>query len=183
MSRRHKPAIHPSEYLIPASDSKGHAVLYQFRAPEDWGRRMEELVLSRKFPFGTPSDIMRWCWFEGMSRLTQLEPECTDLAQITAAIRVVRDAEEQQRFVHLFDRTQRVIDTAIAESDEGTARQLVADLRYQFERMPDGTIRDRYLKKLEQWNWLLSGEKGVAPVSLAPPKRVRRPKVQHEDEE
>jgi len=182
MSKKRKPVLHPSEYLVPASDSKGHATLYQFRAPEDWGRRMEEVVLSRMFPFGTPSDILRWCWHEGMAMLASIKPECTNLGQITAAIRVVRDAEDQQRFTQLFDRAQKVIDSAVGDGDESTARQLVADLRYQFEQMPDGAMRDRYLKKLDTWKWLLSESKGVAPSELKPPKRVRRPKVHEEGE-
>lgn len=181
MAKKRKPALHPSEYLIPASDSRGHSAMYQFRAPEEWGRRMEELVISRRFPFGSPSDILRWCWFEGMNQLAHLEPECTDLSQVTAALRVVRDVEDQQRFASLFDRVTKIVDKATGEKDEATARQLIADLRYQFELMPDGRMREKYLERLKKYDWLLNVA-GVAPAELAPPKKARRPKFQLEDE-
>jgi len=177
-----KAASHPSEYLIPAKDSKGHAELYHFRAPDDWGRRMEEIVISHRFPFSTPSDIMRWCVYVGLDQLARIQPEITDLSQIVAASRVVRDVEDRQRFLDLFRRVATVIDQAVEDKDEGTARQLLADLRFEFEKMPPGPSRDRYLERLQKWDWLLSKAKPASPLDLAPAPKIRRPKRQSEDE-
>src|SRR5678815_3573168 len=57
------------EYLIAAADSKGHSQRLYCRVPPMVGRLVQQVYESRRFPFRTMGDLVRWCVVNNCKRL------------------------------------------------------------------------------------------------------------------
>jgi hypothetical protein len=61
------------EFIIPASDDKGHSARVNVRIPVTFEREIAVIVRSGLFPFQEESDLVRWCLAEGLRALTRME--------------------------------------------------------------------------------------------------------------
>lgn len=141
------------------------------RVPPSMHRSVELLVGSRKFPFKTVGDLVRWCVHTGVARLEAMEGVNSVTAQTDAMMVVLRDEEFQRQYVAIFNNLQRSVDTHMADNALPEARRIVGQMRGHIERMPDGYWRDKYLKELDQrfGSLMKSAPKvGLGPRALRP---------------
>lgn len=162
-ARRRKVADYdPSEFFVPSSDEKGHNDQFRFRSLRAFTRRMNEVLASKKFPFTTATDVMRYCMWIGLKRLDHLEPVSTIQGQINLVRELLMEAEFQQTFADTFVEAERVINRYLEQDDRGAARNLVGRMLNQIKRMPGETNwQAKYEKRLQdKFGWILRAGEG-----------------------
>lgn len=141
------------DYLIPAQDAKGHHIRLYCRAPPTIGRIVADVHASRKYPFRTMGDLVRWCIVHGAKRLAAGAGVPSVIAISDAMTAMLVDEEFQLAFLDFFQHLHRVIDNFIAAGSPGEARRVAAKCRAQIESMPDTQAywkqryRDELLKR------------------------------------
>jgi hypothetical protein len=136
------------EYIIPAQDAKGHNVRLYCRAMPSVGRLVADVHASKKYPFRTMGDIIRWCVVNGAKRLAAGKGVPSVIAQVDAMIAVLQEDEFQLQFMEFFNLQRRVVDHYLEAKAAGEARRVVARSRAQIEAMEDGYWKTRYKEEL-----------------------------------
>ena len=112
-------------------------------------RQVSEIVSSKRFPFRTEGDVVRWSIWRGIRELERLEPYLPSVtAQVDAVMEVLRQEEFQQDFQKLFDRLSNVVSQHMGQGATGEARRTLAMVIAHVERMPSGYWQERYKKEL-----------------------------------
>lgn len=141
----------PAEFFVESTDHQGHNDQYRFRAPKGYNRRMDEIIASKKFPFVTSSDILRYCLHIGLRRLDRMEASSTVQQQLEVMRQIMAEARFQQEFVDTYKALEKVIERHLEQDDRGAARNVVSRILHQIRRMPDETNwRKRYEDELMQ---------------------------------
>lgn len=139
--RRHD----PGEFLIPASDAKGHSERQWLRVQPGHDRMMDMLIASKKFPFRTKGDFMRWAVWTGFQVLEHMEPDLPSVTrQVDVIIGMVRDDEFRKEFEDTFKSIGERIALHMSEGREGEAKSLIAGMQAAIGQMPETGWRDRY---------------------------------------
>lgn len=60
-----------SEYMVPATDSRGHSVSLNTSVPPEMKRSLDVILGSQKFPFRTLADLVRYCVSTGSVALAK----------------------------------------------------------------------------------------------------------------
>lgn len=136
------------QYLIPAHDQKGHSSRVQFRLMPAHQRILQDVVSSKKFPFRTVGDLMRYCVTSRAAELAKEEGIRSVQAQANAMIAALQDEEFQIQFQEHFTLLRRVTDHYIEAKAPQEARRVVAQARMHIEAMPDDYWKQRYEKEL-----------------------------------
>jgi hypothetical protein len=148
------------DYIIPAQDVKGHSIRLYCRAAPTVARLIGEIIGSKKYPFRTQGDLIRWCIVHGAKRLAagqQIAPGV--LMHIDAANAVLAEEEYQLAFREFFNRLRAVVDQFLEQHAKGEARRVVSFARGHISQMPEGYWRERYLKELlDRYGELLDAE-------------------------
>lgn len=158
----------PADFIIPARDTKGESVRMWNRIQPGHDRAISIIVNSKKFPFKTPGDIVRWCLHTGLKTLEKMEPDIPSVTQqVEIMLSVLRDEEFHQEFQQFLSHATHVVNRHVAEGADGEARRLVARLKSDIEKMPDGHWKTRYTKTVQtQFGHILANKS--ARVSLVP---------------
>lgn len=136
------------DYIVPAQDAKGHHVRLYCRAMPAIGRLVADVHASRKYPFRTMGDLIRWSIVTGSKRLASGAQIPSVINHVDAMIAVLQDEEFQLQFMEFFKILERVTGHYIKDKAAGEARRVVAAARAQIESMPDGYWKDRYRGEL-----------------------------------
>lgn len=84
----------PDEFIIPATDEDGVSERCQFRCSPRLHAWMDDIVLSKKFPFRREGDLMRYGLYLACWTLTRLEPGVSSMqSYVDAANAMVRREE------------------------------------------------------------------------------------------
>lgn len=145
--------IPSSEFIVPTQDAKGHSARIGCRIPPQMLHQIEKIINSRKFPWDTNSDFMRWCIFRGQNEAGDiLDDDRIDntRAQINAMINILREEEEMATFNTVIDRTERVVSGMLAQGNHTPAKKLVKELLAQIEEISDAYWRRRYKTEVER---------------------------------
>lgn len=149
-------SVNERDYIIPAQDAKGHHIRLYCRAQPAVGRLVADVHASRKYPFRTVGDLVRWCVVVGVKRLATGGGINSVMAHADAMIEIARDEEFQMQFLEAFTAVQRVIDHFIVANSPGEARRIVSLQRMRIEQMPEGYWKERYRTELlARWSNLL----------------------------
>lgn len=153
----------PEAFLIPGQDQNGNSVRQWCRVVPLLDRAMDVLFASRKFPFKSKGDLMRWCIKRGVEELDMMEPVTGSvLVQVEAMMSVLRDEELNHSFLTLFNTMTATIGMHIQAQAIGEARRVVTLMRNQIGKMEDGYWRKRYLTELDnKFGHLISGVAGA----------------------
>lgn len=107
------------DWLVPATDAKGHSSKMQFRLPPAMARAIQELVQSPKTAFRTDDDFCRFAAWLALrmlqSRMNVLPPSV--LMAADAVIRVVRDHEHAQMVYEAIRMAVAMCDRLVADGD------------------------------------------------------------------
>lgn len=148
-SHRPQPKYDPADFIIPAQDAKGHSErVYASIQPGD-SRSLDIIRESRRFPFRTKGDIIRWAIHQGIKQLEQMEDVPSVSAQVDMIAALVREEQFNSEYEHTFDQMAGVINRHMANGAYGEVRRVIAHARAMMDRMPDGYWKDRYLGTLD----------------------------------
>ncbi len=135
-------------YIIPAQDGKGHHIRLYCRAMPAVGRLVHDVHASRKYPFRTMGDLMRYAIVKTVRELAMGAGIPSVMAQADAMIAVLQDEEFQIQFMEFFNYLKRVTDHYVEANAPGEARRVVAQARGQIQIMPPGYWQSRYQSEL-----------------------------------
>lgn len=132
------------DYVIPAQDSHGQSLRLYCRAMPTIGRLVTDVHASKKYPFRTQGDLIRWCIVTGVKTLIKGAGIQSVMAQSDAMIAALQDEEFQLQFKEFFGLLKRIVDTFIEQGAPGEARRVVTRAQAQIESMPDGYWKKKY---------------------------------------
>lgn len=153
----------PEAFIVPGQDHTGQSERVFCRVTPSLAREIAVIFESRKFPFRTKGDLMRWCVKVGVERLLEMEPSPGSImAQVDTIDTVLREESEHVRFGQLFDNVASVIGTYVQAGAHGEARRVLFEVRAKVERIGNQYWRERYLKELgTRFGHLISNAAGV----------------------
>ena len=156
----------PEAFIVPGQDQNGNSIREWCRVVPMLDRAMDVIFASRKFPFKSKGDLMRWCIKVGVERLDEMEPVCGSvLVQVDAMMSILRDEELNHAFMTVFNTMSQTVGMHVQAQAIGEARRVVTMMRTQIGKMEDGYWKKRYMKELDtKFSHLL---KGVAGVGLS----------------
>lgn len=152
----------PADFVIPASDHQGHSERVFCRVQPQIDRAMGMAVLSKKFPFRTNGDLMRWCIHRGLKVLDRLEPMKGFMGASDAITEILRHEAYQQELTSMFQKMESVMAVHIANGAHGEARKMLTTILQQIR-----AIDEPYWKKkceedvLKRFGHLLEGKAGA----------------------
>lgn len=157
---------HEREYIYPAQDAKGHHARLYCRTIPAVARMVTDVHASRKYPFRTVGDLVRWCIVTGTKRLAAGAGINSVTAHADAMIAVFQDEEFQLQFMEFFGYMQKIVNQYVEAGAPGEARRVVATTRARIEQMPDGYWKDKYREELLRRHATLLDAPGTAPGSF-----------------
>ncbi len=157
----------PEDFIIAARDGKGEGAKIWARCQVGHERQIGITVASRKFPFRTPGDLIRWCVHVGLKELLSLEPGIKSVMQQVDAINImIADEEYNLDFQATIHSMQSVIQRHLAQGADAEARRVVTQFRAMIQEMPDGYWKKKYLTEINaSYGHLLTGKKARVQMS------------------
>src|SRR5690606_21898781 len=93
---------HERDYLVPAQDHNGHHMRLYCRCAPVLGKMVADIHASRKYPFRTLGDVVRYCVATGARRLLAGAGVPSVLAQADAMTLTLIEEEFQIQFLDFF---------------------------------------------------------------------------------
>ena len=148
----------PSEFRVPASDTKGHSARHWFRCIPIMARQVDQIVQAKKFPYRTKGDLLRHALHRHMKWLSTLEPMVTVSGQVDAVLEIMRDEEMNDDFSLVFEKMKERVSQHLASGANREAVRLVMTIQGCINEMPGGFWKDKYKKQLKnQFGDMLEG--------------------------
>lgn len=162
------------DWLVPATDNRGHSAKMQFRLPPALARVVQEIVQSPKTAFRTDDDFCRFAvWLAArmiQARMEVLSPSV--LMAADAVIRVVRDHEHAQMIYEAIRMASSMCDRLMADGDVQGVNSRVA---YIDSVIANLSPTSRWRRKFElEWReasrkyreWIRSSARAAAEPGL-----------------
>lgn len=136
-------------YQIPIKDTHGHAERVNLRVLPQYITRLNKILDSKKFPFRSTNDIVRYAIDRICLTLEQRAGLPTSTyRQIEAMKRVLTHSEAQLEFLTTFDDLQQHVQELTARGATEAAVRDVADYKHHIDAMEDGYWKRRYTHEL-----------------------------------
>lgn len=139
----------PSEFRIPASDTKGHNIRNWFRCMPAMARQVEQVIQSKVFPYRTKGDLFRHALHRHMHWLSTIGEVPSVSKQVDVILEIMRDEEMSNDFSLVFEKMEERISSHMASSSLGEATRLVIRICAIIDEMPDGFWKDKYAKQIK----------------------------------
>ena len=141
----------PDSFIIPAGDDRGHSTRLQFRCSPAYGRRIDEVVQFRKFPYKTHSDLLRHALDRHLKYLDEEAPELElDMATIDVINRIINRKREEIDFMNSIESlTQTVYDFVKKEAHQ-KARETLRETLEVVDQVQDEYLRDSYKDEIKK---------------------------------
>ncbi len=156
----------PASFIVAPSDTRGVSYRLTFRVAPDMEKAVDQVVASNRFPFNTRGDILRWCIREGLKILEGLEPIPSVSKRLDMLSMVLSEENAHAEYMTIFDHLESSVEKYLADQAPEQAFRVLALAKHQFDQMPDGYWRSRYLKELaNRFAHLLTSGK---PIHIVP---------------
>jgi hypothetical protein len=137
-------------YIVPIKDAHGHAERINLRVLPLYTVRLNKILESKKFPFRSTNDIVRWAVDRACVQLEQRAGLPTSLYRQTEAMkRVLVQTQMQLDFLALFEETTRTAQELIGGGASEEAARMVSDLKHQIDGIEEGYWKQRYRRELD----------------------------------
>ena len=154
----------PEQFIVSPADSRGVSYRLTFRVMPDMEKMLDQIVASNRFPFHTRGDVIRWCVREGVGALSQMEPVVSVGKRVEMLSGVLAEENAHADFMHVFVTLEESIQKYLADQAPDQAQRVIALAKHNFEMMPEGYWRERYLKELQQRFGQFLGKAGVTLI-------------------
>ena len=151
----------PADFIVAPSDAKGVSYRLTFRVPPDLEKAIDQILASNRFPFTTRGDVLRWVTLQGIKQLEKMEPVTSVTKRIDILTTILNEEAVHSEFMAIFNHLEESVARYMADSAPTQASRVVAMAKHQFEGMPDGHWRDRYLEELHKRFGQLLNKAGV----------------------
>lgn len=143
--------INPDNFLISATDDKGHGVKVYFRSPPSLLQQIENMLASRCFPYRNKGELIRHALVRHMYYLRSISssPIPSVMEQTEIIMEMCRQEDFASSFRQTLAKVAETVNAFMAQGDTGQARKMVLRVQRQINQMPEGYWRDKYLKQLE----------------------------------
>jgi len=156
------------DFICAPADARGVSYRLTFRVVPDIEKGLDQIVASNRFPFSTRGDVLRWCVREGLRALNQMEPVSSVTKRVDMVDAVLAEESAHADFMHIFGAIEESVNKYLADQSPQQAQRVLAMARGNFEMMPEGFWRSRYLEELtkrfahvEKGKGVLLGPKGT----------------------
>ncbi len=141
----------PDSFIIPAGDDRGHSTRLQFRCSPAYGRRIDEVVQSRKFPYKTHSDLLRHALDRHLKYLNELEPELKlDMATIDVINRIINLKREEIDFMKSIESLADTVHFFVKKGADQKARETLREILEEVDQVQDEYLRNSYKDEIKK---------------------------------
>lgn len=140
----------PADFIVAPADAKGVSYRLTFRVPPDMEKSIDAILASNHFPFSTRGEVLRWTTHQGVKLLESMEPVASVTKRVDILTSLLNEEAAHSEFLSIFNHLEESISRYMADQAPGQASRVVAMARHQFETMPEGHWRDRYLEELDK---------------------------------
>lgn len=128
----------PADFIVPGNDHQGHSERVWCRVQPLVERQVDVVLRSKKFPFRTKGDIIRWSVVHGLKVLERLEPQDNSfMSRIVVIDEIVRQEMYYYDFFQSFQNQEQLVGKHMANGAIGEARRLIALIKDQVLKMND----------------------------------------------
>lgn len=142
----------PSEYIVPAQNSRGNSDRQWFRCQPEHARAMQIIVAEHKWPWKTQSDLIRWSVWRGIKFCQKQVRDNRMLASVTAQAEAMMDAlryqQEQAQYTLVFGEIEKTVNLMLMHKADSEAYKTVAKMYGYIQQMPNGYWKARYLGEI-----------------------------------
>ncbi len=140
------------EFLVPASDAKGHSTPIGTRCTFGTIRKVQELLAVRKFPYKTTSDLLRHALHRHIEWLCELEPELKiDLSYLRIMKDVAATRQMHLEFLSAIRSVEATVDQLVREGMRSEARRTVQEILDALEGHPSaGVWKKKLIKEIKK---------------------------------
>lgn len=155
----------PADFVIPASDHQGHSERIFCRIQPQHDRAISVIMKSKRFPFRTTGDLVRWAVVRGVKVLNRMEPAQSFIGMADAINETLRQEMYLQEFMQMFGTMTTVIQTHISNGAEGEARKLLATVLGSVRKIEEEYWKGKCETEIgNRFGYLLEGEDGGGTV-------------------
>jgi hypothetical protein len=141
----------PSHFLVPAQDHKGHSVREWFRVSPTIDHEIDAVVTSKKFPFRTKGDLIRWGVYEAVKRLEKMEDIPNSMINVAEIIiEQSRHAEMWGKFRSSLDALEHAVKSYVDTGNEAEALKLLSRVRTEVLKIPEDVWREQYVGEMDK---------------------------------
>jgi len=144
-----EPKYDPSEFLVAPTDSRGVSYRLTFRASPDLVRALDQILASHRFPLTSRGDLLRFATRQAVRTLEHMEPIPSVSKRVDILSLILGEEQAHGEFLHVFDQIQRTVTQYLSDHAPDQAVRVISLAAHQFEQMPPGHWRNRYLKELD----------------------------------
>lgn len=138
----------PGDFIVAPSDARGVSYRLTFRVAPDTTRAIDQILQSNRFPLSTRGDFLRFAVRETIRLLEQMEPVVSVSKRIDMLSTMLAEEQAHAEFMTIFDQLGDTISKYMADQAPDQALRVVTLAKHQFETMPPGYWRDKYLTEL-----------------------------------
>jgi hypothetical protein len=147
----------PSRFVLPSYDHSHRSKRINVRVLPLMDEAFDEVTRSRKFPFKTKDDVVRWCLQEGLRTLQSMEKCVSFMPLLEMTVMLARtnfDLESFQDFFYELDGT--ILQLCNSGYQTQSPRRLVKAIEELVLCMSSSRYRNWYLRALRRrWGHLL----------------------------
>ena len=158
----------PADFLVAPADAKGVSYRLTFRVPPDMEKAIDQIISSHKFPFTTRGEVLRWTTLQGIKALEKMEAITSVSKRVDILTTLLNEEAGHSEFLAIFNHLEEGVAKYLADQAIEQATRVVALAKHQFEAMPDGYWRGRYLDELKVRFSHLLDKAGVNLVLIKP---------------
>lgn len=162
----HREDIDPRDFIVPASDDKGHSEVVRFRLQPGHAFAVSKIVQGKQHPYRTASDFYRHAVLLLLKYLSSIGPVPDVVQQVDAIIELVKEDRYDQQYRDVIDAIgERIIRNQNANRHGAAVRLLLRAMRL-IDQMPSGDQKDQFVETFhERWGGLIEQ---MPKVSLIP---------------
>jgi len=134
-----KEELNPTDFIVPAKTKNGTSAPITIKVPEEWLRRAQELVMTRKLRYKTVSDLFRHSLLRHINWLEEITPDVSVWWNFFyATYKIVQASEELSIAYKNLDYLSDVVNDFVAKGMIEEARRMVLDYIRTIHKSPDG---------------------------------------------
>lgn len=138
----------PGDFIVAPSDARGVSYRLTFRVAPDLARAIDQIITSNRFPLMSRGDVLRFFVREGIRLIETLEPVISVSKRIDMLSTMLNEDKSHAEFTVIFDQLGEAVSRYLADQAPEQATRIIALAKHQFDMMPDGYWKKKYLVEL-----------------------------------